>query len=579
MRLLKRTKGFTLVEVLVGVFLITLVFFGIFGAYRLGLKVVYQSERKVVATALANAEIEKIRNLPYESIGVIGSFPDGSLNPSFTVSVGGVIYQVETRVDFEVDPADGLASPQDDCPNDYKKVAIIVSWSGVLEGRVSLISDIAPKDISQECATGGGILSVSVFNAFGVMVSFPSIEIKDPNTDQVVKTANPASGKHLFALATGTYKVVSSKIDYSTERTYSMSEVTTPLNPNPIVLEDQLTEVSFSIDRLSSFMVNTLSPWGSGYYSDSFLNKNKISEKADLIVSAGEVTLASSTAGFLSSGHLVSTDIVPSSLIHWEELSFSDSKPFNTNIKYQIYYASGTEWYLIPNSDLNGNSSGFSLSPVDLSGLSVSPYSRLRLKANFSTNDSSSTPILYDWQVSWINSNALPIPNVAFHLRGAKIIGKDAANNPVYKYSQDHASNGSGQKEILSLEWDTYTFSLGPFAGLDLIDTNPKPQPISLAPDTSLNTDLYLESQNSLLITLQDLETLEPVFSATTAVSNAGLGYNTTQYTNAGGQTKFIPLDAATYEINIQMNGYLSTTTSATVSGHNRKTIKIEKVE
>ena len=57
-------NGFTLVEVLVGTFLILIVFLGIFGAYQLGLRVVGQSRNQIVATAIANQEIENIRNLP-----------------------------------------------------------------------------------------------------------------------------------------------------------------------------------------------------------------------------------------------------------------------------------------------------------------------------------------------------------------------------------------------------------------------------------------------------------------------------------------------------------------------------------
>ena len=72
-------RSFTLIEVLVGIFLIMIVFLGIFGAYQLSLKVIGLSKTKIIATAIANGQIEKIRNLAYGSIGVKGSFPDGVL--------------------------------------------------------------------------------------------------------------------------------------------------------------------------------------------------------------------------------------------------------------------------------------------------------------------------------------------------------------------------------------------------------------------------------------------------------------------------------------------------------------------
>ena len=55
-------KGFTLIEVLVGSFLMLIVFLGIVGAYRLGIKLVSLSKNKVTATAIAGGQIEKIRN-------------------------------------------------------------------------------------------------------------------------------------------------------------------------------------------------------------------------------------------------------------------------------------------------------------------------------------------------------------------------------------------------------------------------------------------------------------------------------------------------------------------------------------
>jgi len=46
----KKSKSFTLTEVLITIFLVSVIFLGIFGAYQLGLKVVGLSERKITAT-------------------------------------------------------------------------------------------------------------------------------------------------------------------------------------------------------------------------------------------------------------------------------------------------------------------------------------------------------------------------------------------------------------------------------------------------------------------------------------------------------------------------------------------------
>ena len=84
-------------------------------------------------------------------------------------------------------------------------------------------------------------------------------------------------------------------------------------------------------------------------------------------------------------GYLLSTEKSPSFIIQWDRFSFSDFEELQTDIQYQIFYATSSEWFLVPNIDLPGNSLGFDSSPVDLSLLSISDYPKLRVKGNFST--------------------------------------------------------------------------------------------------------------------------------------------------------------------------------------------------
>ena len=347
-----------------------------------------------------------------------------------------------------------------------------------------------------------------------------------------------------------------------------------------MVLEDQTTEISFSIDQLSAFSVNTLSSWSSGYFSDTFNDNSKISEISDTQIRNGEVFLATTTGGYLSSGYLMSTSTSPDNLLRWDELSWTDYEPLNTDLSYQVYYASGSKWYLIPDTDLTGNSIGFDSPPVDLSGLNTTTYSSLKLKANFSTNDPATTSFLYDWQLSWITSATTSIGNVTFSLRGSKIIGTDSEEEPVYKYSQTHTSDSQGHIDIPDLEWDSYTFSVDPSSGLDLVRTDPSPQPINLPPDNVQKiVNLYLEADNSLLVTVENMDTLEPVFSAAVRLQNSGLGYDVSQYTNQEGKTLFIPLQGATYDLIVEAPGYSSTSTTVLVGGDTTKTVLIQQTE
>jgi hypothetical protein len=581
--------GLSFIDVLVGVSLVLIIFLGIFGAYQSGLKVVGYSRDKITATSIANQELETIRNMPYQDIGMVDGIlpvPVGALTEITTTSLNNIEYTIERRIEYISDSADGQGAA-DDCDLDYKNVEIKVSWAGRFGGEVVLTTDVAPPNKVQEIASceaqPGGLLSAQVFNAFGLMVESPIIEIYNPETELLIVSHSPESGKRDIPLAVGTYKVVVSKAGYNSARTYSTEEVANPLNfchagPSQVVLEGQLTPVSFCIDKVSSLAVSTFSPWGSDNFTDYFSDGTKISEMNSLVISGREVALATTTEGYLDSGFLVSSAIIPESLNSWEDFIFSDFEPPNTDLKYQVFFATDTDWYLIPEADLAGNSLGFDSSPVNLSELDVGDYFQLKIKGNFSSSVTSSTPVLYDWQISWRTSEPTPASYAEFNLRGEKTIGTDSDENPVYKYSVSADSGVAGQIVISDLEWDLYTFSTEG-TDLDLVSIDPSPQPINLAPDTNENVSLYLSSENSLLATIQDSETAGPVFGAKVRLYSSGLGYNQTQYTNDKGQTYFIPLEAGTYDIDIEAPAYASTSESVGVSEDVIKIIGLEQTD
>ncbi len=563
----KAERGLTLIEVLVGAFLIVLVFLGIFGVYRAGIWVIGQSQNKITALSVANKEIEEIRNLPYSDIGVRDSFPNGNIPEEKIYEINGVKYTIRTRIDYVVDSADGVADPEDECPNDYKKVEVEVSWGGLFEGSTSLVTDISPDNMAQECSETGGILFVSVFDAYAEMVPSPLIEIKDPDTNHVLKTASES--EHYFSLVPGEYRVVISKNNYSSSRTYSIDEVSLPEKPNPLVADGGLSEISFAIDKLSSMTIKTLSAWGIDYFTDSFSDQSEVSEFSNIEFSEGEVALAEG----LNSGYLISVTVSPVDLLNWEKFSWDDLVAEECEIVYQVLYSDGEGWLLIPDSDLAGNSEGFT-QPVSLSGLDPAVFSQIRVKGNLSASGSDISPLLYNWQVSWRNSEATTVSDVPFYFRGDKRIGKDSEENPVYKFEQDADSGESGSVTYDSLEWDLYTFSVE--GDWDLEDIEPG-QPVGLAPDVSENVSLYVRTQNSFLVEVRDDETEEPVFSAEARLYKTG--YSKTQYTDREGQTYFAPLESGTYSVEVSSHGYNSNSGAVSVSGDENKLIYLERIE
>lgn len=568
--MLKEKNGLTLIEALIGVFLFLVFFLGIFGVIQLGIRVASGEQNKVAATAIVNGEMERIKNLSYSLIGIAGGFPSGILESQKTKTVSNRDYIVKTSVDYVIDLKDGVADPEDECPNDYKKVEVEVSWSNPFSGSVIMSTNIAPSTLSEECGETGGVLYASVFDSLGSVVDSPLIEIKDPETFEVIKTATPYNGEHYFSLPTGIYKVTASKDGYSSESTYGSGEVAIPEKPNLQVFENKATESSFYIDKVASFSVSTLLPWVISNFSDSFNDESKLSDIVN-------ITLEGSMAKLMPeqvSGYLVSIPISPQSLLRWNEFSWNDEISENAIIKYQVFYKPGENWVLVPESDLPGNSFGFTEAPIDLSSLNIQTYDELELMAIFSTNDIQISPSLLSWFVSWRSSGGTPISNISFNLSGLKTIGKDRDENDVYKYSKSHNSGSSGSIDIEDLEWDDYNFSIET-QGLSLESIEPALQPIHLDPDTHGSVNLYLEAQNSLSVTAKDSESETPIFSAGIRIFNGQ--YDETKYTDIKGQVFFAPLSAGSYTIEAQAEGYNPYTESKYVSGGSTQVIQLQQ--
>lgn len=565
-------KGFTLVETLVGVFLTTLVFLGVFAVFQLGLKIVGQSKARTDATALAQERIEEMRSLPYESVGTQGGFPAGQILSTESLKRNNISFSVETLIDYVADTSDGLSSPQDTCPNDYKKASVKVSWASFFGGELKLNTLISPKSLAEECAEPGGLLKVSVFDSQGRLVSFPEITVTNVKTN-LIKTNLPDNGIAYFVLPpdNDAYRIVVEKPGFSQDRTFAAQEnyqgkvISTPINPQATVLKGQLTETSFAIDHLADLIVRSFSEGDTVGFIDSFWDETKIVEKNNVVVSNGQVSLARAGQDYASEGYLISQTVSPT-VSSWNQLTYSENTPPQTKICYQVLYLDGTTWVLVPDQDLPGNSSGLSPSPIDLQRLDPDDYPAVRFRATLSSSGShQDTPLLFDWEATWLTTQPSALASVPFGLQGEKIVGYDSQHQPIYKYSGQLATNGSGLLNQ-AMEWDVYSFSVDKSqALLDLVRTDPS-QPVSLIPDQAETVDLFLKAENTLLVIVQSAPGWV-IFSANVRLYNQDLGYDKSLLANEGGQAFFIPLKAATYNLEVSAPGYANFAGTVSVSG------------
>ncbi len=128
-------------------------------------------------------------------------------------------------------------------------------------------------------------------------------------------------------------------------------------------------------------------------------------------------------------------------------------------------------------------------------------------------------------RVSAFNFNSLtqscvPVPNIDFSLVGSRVIG----NSPsIKKYDANLSTDGSGQKHLSNMEWDTYSIDLTD-ATYQLIGTNSL-SPVALLPNETKDVDLIVAPKNprALMVTVKDGGTGLPISSATVNLSGGAV--------------------------------------------------------
>jgi len=574
-------KGFSMIESLVGTALMLLVFVSIFGVFNMGIKLVGTTKAKAGAIALATEQMEMMRNFSYKDVGTVGGVVPGLAPQTETITLNGVTYTRRVDVRYVDDPKDGKgAADENGIEADYKVVRVELSWPRT-SNPIVLVSNIVQKGI--ETLDGGGTLKINVFDASALPVVSAKVHIENSNTDPVISTDvfTNTKGKIVFpGIATSSgYEITVSKDGYSSSQTYSADAVNVTPDPGHFtILEGQTTSASFVIDKTSSKIVRTFEPTGEVTWYDYFDDWSKVGNSASTTAVGGSAVLEEEfSESYWSSGYLTSLDIAGGAyLVNWNEFSWDDNKPASTTIKYKVMYYQDSSLVAVPDVDLSGNEAGFENSPVDLSGLSTTTYQTLRLRADLETENASNTPKILDWQITW-DSGPTPLPNIAFNMQGQKTIGKDSLDNPIYKYSENLATDSGGQSEITNLEFDVYNITIdGTGTGYDISESCPF-QPANISPDTTNTTDLLLvaHANNTLLIGIKDADGNMMSGASARVYKN---GYDETKISSSCGQAFFTPLTGVTYSIDVSKNGYQDFTSTVDVSGQTTLEVVINEL-
>jgi hypothetical protein len=184
--------------------------------------------------------------------------PYGVLPPTQTLTRGGYTFTVNLTVrninlsTTTVQASDKLVEVDVECPSckDFQPV--------VLTGQVS------PANL--QSASNGGAIVVHVFDANVAPVEDASTTIQSVATSTLHDTdvTDNNGTLNVIGVSPGNsmYHIIVNKPGYSTDQTYAAggSAGPTPSKPNANVLNQQVTNVSFAIDRLSSLHFTSVDP-------------------------------------------------------------------------------------------------------------------------------------------------------------------------------------------------------------------------------------------------------------------------------------------------------------------------------
>ena len=559
-----KSKGFLLLDILVGVALFSTAFLGLFGVIRLAGATVSNTKSRIGALALATEELEYLRSLPYSGVGTVGGVPAGAIPQSESILLNGITYTRQVAIDYVDDPADGVGytgvnKDTNSIIEDYKKAKVTVSWlfNGTSRS-FSLFTTIIPKGVEQPCV-GCGSLDIMVKNSVPSFLPGANVTVTNYTvTPSVFETRATGPDGHMLlsGLPVGSgYHIVVTEPGYSTDQTYDSTVANPGPNPGNLSVGDQAsTPATFQIDTLASKTIQTYKTPTDSTWTDGFSNNSKISESASTTISGGSLKLANTAGSYEANGYAYSVWITPASLYSWKSFSWNDTKNASTTIVYKIYYENGGTRTLIPDTDLPGNSAGFASSPVSLSNLNIAIYPKIEIGAFLSTTDILFTPTVEDWTV--VNVKHEIFPNFSFSMHGTKTIGIS-----LYKYSQNLQTNGSGTVSTSSVEFDSYAIT--PSTGYDISESClPQPRYVNPGENATVSIDLTTHTTNSLLVftrTTASGTNPTPIPNPTIRLYD-GAGFDQTKSGSTCGQAVWGGLTSGTYSLDVGASGYSTTT-------------------
>lgn len=212
-------KGITIIEVIIGVFLVGVILVTLYTIFTQAVGIMADAKQRIGAIALAMERTEYYRNFSYENIPVI--------DPVNVVSVerNGFTYEVETSVVMFDDPENG-----ENTEGDYKQLRVKVLWiNREKEKSIYFTNNFSPTGITH----GAILINVYDGDSYSSLggASVQLVEVIGGSTG--TQLTDNDNGNALFFGLEGDnkeYQITISKSGYETLETYDASGASVPFD-------------------------------------------------------------------------------------------------------------------------------------------------------------------------------------------------------------------------------------------------------------------------------------------------------------------------------------------------------------
>lgn len=266
----RRFAGFSLIEVLLVVFVISIVILTFYSTLSVGTATIFNASRRFNAMSIAKARMEEYRNTPYTLLGNVSGSPAGDIPQEEYIDTDSGRYHLFTSIAYFDDDYDGSGgSDANGVITDYKTIQVTVKWGAETDSQsVFMSSYFVPVGI-ESLVPHTGVLIINVKDSSDHPIENAKLKITDASAyhpyskwydnNPTIKTNAQGQFMDLAAWEDGTprYAIEVYKTGYKTVVTYPPYPTSPfyPIDGHVSILQGQVTQKDIVMEESSDLHV------------------------------------------------------------------------------------------------------------------------------------------------------------------------------------------------------------------------------------------------------------------------------------------------------------------------------------